>query len=134
MPKILALDLGDSWTGTALSDASKMFARPFQTVKTTELELFLIKTLQEEKIDTVVVGYPQTLKGTESAQTKKIVEHKELLEKKHPEQKWILWDERYTSQHAKDIQGKKGDKQKSHSIAAALILETYLINLGNTFI
>ena len=131
--KILALDLGDVWTGTALSDASKMFARPFETVKTDELKTFLETTFKEEKIDTVVVGHPQTLKGTESAQTKKIVTEKEELEKAYPEKKWILWDERYTSQHAKDIQSKKGDKQKVHSIAAALILETYLIHLGNSF-
>jgi putative holliday junction resolvase len=133
MAKALALDLGDTWTGTALSDGSKMFARPFETVKTIDLPNFLDQTFKNEKIDTVVVGYPQTLKGTESAQTKKIVEQKEALEKLHPDKKWVFWDERYTSQHAKDIQGKKQDKHKVHSIAAALFLETYLINLGNTF-
>lgn len=133
MKKILALDLGDSWTGTAISDASQMFARPHQTVKTKDLETFLTETFSKEKIEAVVVGYPQTLKGTESAQTKKIVSHKEALEKKYPDYKWILWDERYTSQHAQEIKGKKDDKQKVHSIAAALFLETYLISLGNTF-
>jgi len=133
MAKALALDLGDTWTGTALSDGSKMFARPFKTVKTIDLNNFLEATFKEEKIDTVVVGYPQTLKGTESAQTKKIIEQKEALEKLYSDKIWILWDERYTSQHAKDIQGKKQDKHQVHSIAAALILETYLINLGNSF-
>ncbi|NBP00623.1 MAG: Holliday junction resolvase RuvX [Proteobacteria bacterium] len=127
--KILALDLGDVWTGTALSDALKMFSRPHQTVKTTALIPFLEATFKEHKISTVVVGYPKTLKGTESDQTRKIVSHKEQLEKQFPLVSWVLWDERMTSKQAQIIHNKKEDKQKVHSIAAALILETYLMYL-----
>lgn len=127
--KVLALDLGDVWTGTALSDGLKMFARPYQTVKTNELTSFLPAVFEEHKISTVVVGYPKTLKGTESEQTRKIVQHKETLEKQFPQFEWVLWDERMTSKQAQGIKNKKEDKQKIHSIAAALILETYLMYL-----
>lgn len=127
--KILALDLGDVWTGTALSDALKMFAKPYQTVKTQALIPFLEATFKEQKISTVVVGYPKTLKGTESDQTRKIVTHKEQLEKLFSSVAWVLWDERMTSKQAQVIHNKKDDKQKVHSIAAALILETYLLYL-----
>jgi len=127
--KILALDLGDVWTGTALSDGLKMFARPYQTVKTPDLVSFLEATFKEHKISAVVVGYPKTLKGTESQQTLKIVKEKEELAKQFPQFEWVLWDERMTSKQAQKIKNKKEDKQKIHSIAAALILETYLMYL-----
>ena len=32
MSKILALDLGDRWVGTAITDASLTLARPYKTV------------------------------------------------------------------------------------------------------
>ncbi|MBI2353217.1 Holliday junction resolvase RuvX [Candidatus Dependentiae bacterium] len=126
--KILALDLGDVWTGTAISDPLKIIATPYQTVKTVDLELFLVTLFQKEVIDTIIIGYPRTMKGTESLQTKKVLEQKEILEKKFPFKKYILWDERLSSKQAQAIQQKKSksDKSKEHSIAAALILETYL--------
>lgn len=127
--KVIALDLGDIWTGTALSDALKMLARPYKTIKTTELFPFLSNLFTKEKIDTIVVGYPRTMKGTESLQTKKVVDHKEQIEKKFPDLKIILWDERLSSKTARTIQGKKSrtdTTQNEHSIAAAVILQTYL--------
>ena len=128
--KIMALDLGDVWTGTALSDSMQMLSKPYQTVKTVELENFLKKTLNEEKITTFVVGYPKTLQGRESDQTRKIVLMKEELEKTFCIQNWVLWDERLTSKQASAMHHVKHDKQKLHSIAAAIVLETYLMHLA----
>lgn len=126
--KVLSLDLGDVWTGTALSDPLKIIARPYQTIKTSDLVSFLHALFLKENIDTIVVGYPRTMRGTESLQTKKIVLHKEMLEKEFPEKKCLLWDERLSSKGAKIIQrqNSKTDSNREHSIAAALILETYL--------
>lgn len=128
---ILALDIGDVWTGSAISDALGITANPYQTVKTTELIEFLEKTIPQKKIQCMVVGYPKTFKGTESDQTKKIVAKKELLEKKFPQLPWILWDERRTSQQAAQLQKTKTkeDKIKLHSKAAAFILMGYLDHL-----
>ena len=127
--KIMALDLGDQWTGTALTDASRMFARPNQTIKTYELTSWLTSFFTLEKIDTIIVGYPKTMRGTHSKQTETIIAMKEALEKTFPQQQWILWDERLTSKHASTLHNSKNDKQKIHSIAAALILESYLMHL-----
>lgn len=126
--KVLALDLGDVWTGTAMSDPLKIIATPYQTVKTIDLLPFLKTLFQKETIETVVIGYPRTMKGTESFQTKKVLEQKEIIEKEFPEKKYILWDERLSSKHAQTIQRQKSktDSTKEHSIAAALILQTYL--------
>jgi len=128
MKKVLALDVGDVWTGSALSDELRMLARPYQTVKTSQLTEFLTKTLDEELIATIVVGYPRTLKGTVSQQTKKTQEIKEFLEEKFNTVSWVLWDERLSSKRAQTIQkkGGKGVRHDEHSLAAAFILDSYL--------
>lgn len=126
--KVLALDVGDVWTGTALSDSLKMFAQPHQTVKSPELENFLANLFKNESIETVVIGHPKTMSGTASAQTTKVENYKVELEQKFPDLTWILWDERLTSKQAATIKKAKNkqEKLKRHSVAAALILETYL--------
>lgn len=123
--KIVALDLGDRWIGTAISDASCILARPLKTIEKDTLFVFIEHLLQDEKISEIVIGYPKTLRGTESEQTKKIVLEKEELEKKFSSVQWILWDERLTSQHAHKLQKAK-NKEDIHSLAAALILDSYL--------
>ena len=126
--KVLALDLGDVWTGTALSDPMKIIARPFKTLKTLELQQELKEIINSQPIDTIVIGYPKTMRGTESEQTKKVLAQKNEIEKNFPDKKIILWDERLSSKAARDIQGKKAktDTINEHSIAAAVILQTYL--------
>lgn len=126
--KVLALDLGDVWTGTAMSDPLRIIATPYQTIKTENLVSFLTNLFQKEIIETVVIGYPRTMKGTESMQTKKVLEQKKNLENIFSSKKYILWDERLSSKHAQNIQRQKSkiNSTQEHSIAAALILETYL--------
>lgn len=129
--KRLALDLGDVWTGTALSDALGITSTPYETVDTQNLLSFLESTIKKHTIKEVIIGYPLTLRGTESIQTKKIIQEKEKLEKKFPEVKFTLWDERRTSAQAASLKKATSKKEKlqSHSIAAALILQTYLEHL-----
>lgn len=128
MSKLLALDLGDQWVGTAITDASQTFVRPYKTVTIAELEQFLTKALLDEHIQTVVVGYPKTMRGLESAQTLKIVSQKDALEKKFPQIQFVLWDERLSSQRASALgpAKTKEEKIKSHSLAAAFILDSYV--------
>lgn len=130
--KFLALDLGDQWVGSALSDALGLLAKPYKTIKAHELETFLTTIFTQESIATIVLGYPKTMKGTESEQTKKTVAIKEHLEKKFPTKQFILWDERLTSKRAGSLKktASKEEKIKSHSIAAAFILESYLSHLN----
>lgn len=128
MMKMLGLDIGDVWTGTALSDALGITARPHKTAETKKLVAFLTDLFKQENLNTVVVGYPKTMKGTESDQTKKVIATKELLEKKFPEKTWVLWDERLSSKRADALKHArtKEEKIKSHSVAAAFILGSYL--------
>jgi putative holliday junction resolvase len=129
--KILALDLGDVHVGTAITDALGMCAFPHKTVDAWKLIDFLQEILAHESIHTIIVGYPRTLRGTISEQTNKIVTTKESLEKQFNTITWILWDERLTSKHAAHYSRSKNkqDKHQVHSIAASLILESYLEHL-----
>jgi putative Holliday junction resolvase len=129
--KIVALDLGDQWTGVAISDALQITARPLTTVVTNQLTDFIKTLLQEEKIDTIVLGYPKTLKGTESEQTRKIKIMGAQLQEQFPGINWVWWDERLTSKQAAQLirPKNKEDKLASHAVAAALLLMGYLDSL-----
>ena len=126
--KSLALDVGDAWTGIAISDALGITCRPYTTVPAKYLIKELPKIFAQEKIGTVVVGYPKTMKGEESDQTRKTVLFKEKLEKLFPDYTWVLWDERLSSKHADNLKRAKTKQEKieSHARAAAFILSTYL--------
>lgn len=130
--KLLGLDIGDQWTGIAISDDLHIIASPHQTVASKYLESTLKKLFETEKISHVVVGNPITMKGTESDQTRKVIAHKEQLALQFPAIEWVLWDERLTSRQADSIkQAKtKEEKLKQHSLAAALILKSYLDHLA----
>lgn len=128
MGKILALDLGDQWVGIAISDASRFFARPLETVKLPDLEPNLAKLLEKENIDLIVIGNPITMKGLKSQQTEKVQSYKKELESKFNKIQFILWDERLSSKRAESVKTSKtkDEKIKSHSIAAAFILDSYI--------
>ena len=136
--KILALDLGDRWVGSALSDHLGISCKPYQTVELSKLDHFLSSLIKQENIQTIVVGYPKTFRGGQSAQTEKIVLLKNELEKKFGvvngcSVQWILWDERLSSKRAQEMQPRGNTQEakiKSHSIAAAFILQSYLDNLA----
>lgn len=134
--KILALDLGDKWVGSALSDPLGITCKPYQTIEIEQLHAFLEKALSNENITVVIVGNPQTVSsGGQSEQTKKVIQLKEELEKKYSSWQersieWLLWDERLSSKRADQLKGKQAHspegKRQQHSIAAAFILQSYL--------
>lgn len=133
MSKTLALDLGDVWVGTAISDVLGITCRPYDTVKLPDLVPFLDKTIKAEWIATIVVGYPKTMSGTKSAQTERIERLRADLEQKFPAITWVWADERLSSQHAithqqtvKKQKRSKQSKNEVHSLAAAFILKGYL--------
>jgi putative pre-16S rRNA nuclease len=126
--KISALDIGDQWTGIALSDNLGLLAKPYKTVATIDLMSAIKDLIEQEQIIQCIVGHPKTLKGTVSEQTKKIEAMAGVLEQTYPSLSWRLWDERLSSKRA-SMQKKnisKEEKLRSHSVAAAFILDSYL--------
>jgi putative Holliday junction resolvase len=133
MSKILALDLGEQWVGVALSDASRILAKPLITIKPPVLVNTLRTLIVEHRLEVVVVGYPKTMRGTESDQTRKALATHELLKKQFANITFILWDERLSSKRAETPGTKKTseEKQRSHARAAAFILDSYLTYLSS---
>ena len=131
--KILALDIGSVRTGVAISDALGLLAHPLKTLKWVNKEVLLkeVKDLTaENKVSVLVIGVPYTMKGTESEQTKNVLDISDFL-KNALDVKIELQDERLTTKLAenmlKDV-NKKASKNREiiDQIAAANILQTYL--------
>lgn len=131
--KIAALDIGDQWVGVALSDSLRIVAKPYTTIATDTLEQFLGQLFTSQDITIVIVGYPKTMRGTESQQTQKTVALTQKLQEQFQDKKFILWDERLSSKRAQTLQKSSKDKTeklKSHARAAAFILDSYLLYLS----
>jgi len=128
MKRIAALDVGDVWTGVAISDPLGITARPYDTVRTDELHDFLSTFFPKEQVVRVIVGLPTTMKGKESEQTNKVKKQFEQLQTVFKDVAWHMWDERLSSKRAETLKRpqNKEEKQKSHAVAAAFILSSYL--------
>jgi len=126
--KLLALDIGDVWTGMAISDPLGIIAKPYKTVTTKKLIPELRMIIEQEHIEHIVVGHPKTMRGRQSEQTKKTEDAAKTLQENFPNTMIILWDERLSSKRASALKSAKSqeNKQAEHAIAAAFILSSYL--------
>lgn len=133
MSKILALDLGDQWIGIAISDPSRILAKPLETVKPALLHEGLVRLIRDHMLEIIVIGYPKTMRGTESDQTRTVLATYEILKNQFPTITFVLWDERLSSKRAAQVKSEKTaqEKQKSHARAAAFILDSYLTYLSS---
>lgn len=125
----LALDIGDRWVGVAISDPLGITIRPYVTLEFKQLIPELTKIILQERVGTVLVGLPVTLKGTDSDQTRRVRDIFEKLKIKFIDTRFILCDERLSSSQAGAIARQSGlsqKKQSDHARAAALILSGYL--------
>ncbi|RTL07216.1 Holliday junction resolvase RuvX [Candidatus Dependentiae bacterium] len=131
--RIIALDIGDVWTGVAISDFALITARPFVTLSSVNLVEQLQELIKKEKVTEIIIGYPQTIRGTESDQTRKVNATADDIKKAFPELNCSMLDERFTSQQAALLNKKKiktkEDKHKEHALAAAILLKSYLDHL-----
>jgi putative Holliday junction resolvase len=88
--------------------------------------------LTQEKIDTIIIGHPITMKGKRSSQTIAIEDFTHHIKELFPTYTIISWDERLSSQRAQAIKPARTKEEKihSHAVAAAFILQTYLDHLA----
>ena len=71
--KILALDIGDTRTGMALSDPMGIAIQPYKTVLTSDLIAEIQSLISEATtIETLVIGLPYNKDGQPSEQTHKV--------------------------------------------------------------
>jgi putative Holliday junction resolvase len=137
MARVLAIDLGTKRTGIAVTDVLKIVANPLETIETSRLLSYLEDYLKKEDVDTIVVGYPKALNGSDTQMTQPAINLKGRLANKYPDLKVVLVDERFTSKMAMRTMIEMGSKKKDRrekagnldKVSAAIILQTYLDQL-----
>ena len=138
MARILAIDYGQKRTGIAVTDPLQMIANGLTTVETPKLYAFLADYFGSEEVETIVIGYPKTLRNEPAEVTKLINPFIEKLRKLYPDKKIELIDERFTSKMAFQTMidsgiGKKARQNKAliDQISATIILQNYLESMNN---
>ena len=128
--KYLGLDLGTKTLGLAISNGK--IASTLKTIRYEDIDK-LISELQsivsEYKIDLLVLGLPKNMNNTIGPRAIETLEFKEKLEKLN--YKVVLQDERLSTVSAhnymiKADMSRKKRKEKVDSLAATIILQTYL--------
>jgi putative Holliday junction resolvase len=137
--RILGLDYGEKRIGVAVCDELGITAQGLPTLirqtKKHDLEI-LSRWIQDYSIQKIVIGYPLRLDGSEGIQCEKVNRFTRLLEKTFllPVMKW---PETLSTKEAEEILMSSGvgwrkRKEKVDQLAACLILQSYLDNLGKS--
>ena len=133
MPRILAIDFGLKRTGLAWTDPLKIIATALEAVPTAELENRLKVILAKEKVETIVIGFPTRLDGSDTDTTPGVRKLAKRLQNLFPEIKIELEDEQFSSKHAMEamIRGgvpkmKRRDKGLIDQVSAVIILQNFL--------
>ena len=121
--KYLGIDWGEKRIGLALGDSETGLALPFKVVGDLPE---LLKVIDVEKIDEIVLGEPKKMSG-EAANDSWQGFFKDL--RSAVSIPVHLLDERMSSLEADALPGEKGDKAARDSVAAMIILQSYLDGL-----
>lgn len=130
----MALDIGTVRIGIATSDPMAIIASGYETyVRTTNTETdmkYLANLAQEKDCDTIILGLPLNMDGTEGDKVKEIRAFSEELSK-FTDKKIVFQDERWSTVSAEKalISGSvRREKRKKiiDKVAATIILQTYL--------
>ena len=133
MSRILAIDYVKKRTGIAVTDILQMIANGLTTVATTELMDFVLKYVEKEPVERIIVGHPKQMNNEDSENMKRIIPFVNQLKKKLPNIPVELVDERFTSVLAHQAMLDGGLKKKARQnkalvdeISATIILQSYL--------
>lgn len=131
--KKMGLDLGRARVGIAMSDILGILASPYETLQSKGLDRdveYVAKLCKDYQVDTVVIGLPLNMDGTDSDMSEYAKSFAEVLKQKI-EAVVVLQDERLTSVEAEEYLNQtntRGKKRKAvlDQVAACIILQTFL--------
>jgi putative Holliday junction resolvase len=134
----LAIDFGLKRTGIALTDENNIIASPHETVDSNQLIGYLRQAVVKYNIDTIVLGEPKRMDGTDTHISENVRLLREALQKEFPQLSVVMIDERFTSAMAFQslIAGgaskkTRQDKSMIDKVSAAIILQSYLDQMGD---
>lgn len=133
--RYLGLDLGTRTLGISISDITKTIASAYKTIRFEENDYssllpILKEIIDEYQISKIILGYPKNMNNTIGDRANTTMEFKQMLEE-NLKVEVVMQDERLSTKEAHfymikaDISRKKR-KQKVDSLAANIILQTYL--------
>ncbi|MDD2445260.1 MAG: Holliday junction resolvase RuvX [Clostridia bacterium] len=131
--RIMGIDYGDKRIGIALTDLMHVIASPFEVYKTVNSNAdieHLQKIIEEQEVETVVIGLPLNMDGSEGERARKTrLFGSNIADKSNVN--IVFQDERLTSFEADNILSDakvRTDKRKDliDKLSACLILESYL--------
>jgi len=133
--KYIGLDLGTRTLGVSISDTTKTIATAYGTIHFKDDDYQeainqLSDIMQKQPIEKIVLWFPKNMNGTIGPRAETTLEFKKMLEN-HFNIEVKLQDERLSTKEATgymisaDISRKKR-KKKIDSLAANIILQTYL--------
>jgi putative Holliday junction resolvase len=137
--KTVALDIGDSKIGVAISDITGTIACAYETYKRSHDTIKDAEHIEEfckkNNVDTIVAGMPLKIDGTNGRQAEKTIEFVKTLQKLTT-RKIEYQDERYTTNQAERLlidSGLRRSKRKTviDKVAATIILQCYLDKINN---
>ncbi len=135
----IGLDVGDKTIGVAISDALNITAQGITTIERIGIKKDtsrILEYINEYDCDTVVIGLPMKLDGSDSPQTEKVREFRTRLENKLRSAgmghiKVDYYDERLTTVMAERVLieadlSRSRRKEVIDKQAAVIILQSYL--------
>jgi putative Holliday junction resolvase len=136
--RVLALDVGKKRIGLAISDELGITAQGIETLERKRIREDLEKlrdVVTARSVDTLLIGRPLHMSGSESRQSRYTEEFGERLSK-YVGLPVVYWDERLTSVEAERMLRAAGaslDERKRavDRLSAVLLLESYLEYLRN---
>jgi len=133
LARILAIDYGTKRCGLAVTDPLQIVPGGLDTVPTAELMDYLKRYLEQEAVETIVLGEPFYPDGNPAQIHHLVIGLFRKLKKNFPDQRIELQDERFTSEDAKAVirqsgarQKKRRDKSLVDKVSATLILSAYM--------
>lgn len=122
---MIGLDVGKVHTGVARASVAAKLAEPLNSVKTVELDEYLLGMTKKNTIESIVVGLPRNLDGQDTAQTDWVREWAKTVKDKFNVP--FYWqDEALTSKQAAASKLSAKKAVDEHALAAAIILQDFL--------
>ena len=133
MARLLAIDYGKKRCGIAVTDSLQIVANGLTTVASDTLCAFVKNYVAHQQVERIIVGFPTTMRGTESDSMRYIRPGVERVRKAVPDVPVEFFDERFTSvlAHRAMIDGgmkklDRRDKAIVDEISATIILNDYI--------
>lgn len=135
MAAVIAVDHGEKKTGFAVADPTRIVVAPLDPVQaggtSAELLDYIGELLDERDVDTLLVGMPFNMDGTEGGRAKSVHAFLDVVRARFPKLTVVTWDERLTTKEAEALlrdAGHRGAdaKARKDSWSALVLLRDWL--------